>query len=148
MLFIYTALQASPTVEQFVGVLKTNTITDLAFRGMCGTNFTVMDDQHSLLRICDASPLSPSTSNGKEHPNVASDSFHVVVKVQQKVAADVHEDDMDVFSAPYANGFIATQLLHGVNHDACKACLTFQVMLLTTAFIYKNVEQSVILLGS
>jgi hypothetical protein len=108
---------------------------------------SILDDPHSLLRVSDASPPSPYASNGRENPDDVSNSFPVVVKVQQKVAADAHADDVDVFSVPYVSGFIATQLLCGVKCDACKACLTSQVILSTSVFIYfkeySDTEQSV-----
>jgi hypothetical protein len=50
-----------------------------------------------------------------------------------------------VFSVGYVSGFIARQLLHGVNCDACKTCLTSEVIS-TNVFIYfmqySDTEQS------
>jgi hypothetical protein len=36
------------------------------------------------------------------------------------------------------SGFIAKQVLHGVSCDACKTCLTSEVLLQTSVFIYFN----------
>jgi hypothetical protein len=53
---------------------------------------------------------------------------------------------MEVFSEAYVSGSIARQVLHGVSCDACKTCLTFEVLLQTSVFIYfkkySDTEQS------
>jgi hypothetical protein len=138
---LYCGSNDNPTVVQFLDALKTSIINGLAFRGLqdtnCeddGTNHLV--DLHSLLMASDASPLNPTTSHSRENPDDVSDSFHVAEKTQQKVAADVRAGDMEVFSVAYVSGFIARQLLHGVECDACKKCLTSQEMLSTNVFIY------------
>jgi hypothetical protein len=140
-----------PTVGQFVGALKTSIINVIALSGLHGTNCEdngtpLLDDRHSLLKVSDASPPSPSTSHSRENPDDVSDSFHVSEAIQQKVTAAVCAGDMAVLSVAYVSGFIARQLLHGVNRDACKACLTSQVMLSTNVFIYfkeySDTEQS------
>jgi hypothetical protein len=115
----YCGSNDNPTVEQSVDALKTSIINDLAFRGLQGTNCedygtTLLDDIHSFLRTSDASPLYPSTSHSRENPDDVSDSFQVVENVQQKVAPDVRAGGMEILSVAYVSGFIARQLLHGV----------------------------------
>lgn len=130
----------NPTVGQFVDALKTSIINGLAFRGLRGTNceedgVSLLDNLHSLLRGPDASTPDPSTSHtGETHDNV-DDSFLVAKQVQQEVRAAVRAGNMKM-SVAYVSGFIAKKLLHVVNCDACKACLTSQVMLSHNAFIY------------
>jgi hypothetical protein len=41
----------------------------------------------------------------------------------------------DVFSVAYVSGSIASQVLHGVSCDACKTCLTSEVLLRTSVLI-------------
>jgi hypothetical protein len=43
---------------------------------------------------------------------------------------------MEVFSVAYVSGFIARQVLHGDSCDACKICLTSEVLPRTSVFIY------------
>jgi hypothetical protein len=43
---------------------------------------------------------------------------------------------MEVFSVAYVSGSIARQVLRNVSCDACKACLTSEVLLQTNVFIY------------
>jgi hypothetical protein len=43
---------------------------------------------------------------------------------------------MEVFSVACVSGSIARQVLHGVSCDACKTCLTSEVLLHTNVFIY------------
>jgi hypothetical protein len=126
-------------------------LSGLAFSGVRGTDCKddgtpLLDDLYFLLKVSDTSPPNYSTSHNKENPDNVFDSFHVSEAVQQEVAAAVHAGDMAVFSVAYVSSFIATQLLCGVNCDACKACLTSQVMLSTNVFIYfkeySDTEQS------
>jgi hypothetical protein len=147
----YCGSNDNPTVGKFVNALKSNIVNGVAFRGLQGSNCedddtTLLDDQHSLLRASDASPLNPSTSHSRENPGDVSDSFHVVENVRQKVTPDVRAGEMEVLSAAYVSGFIARQLLHGVECDACNKSLTSQVMLSTNVFIYfkeySDAEQS------
>jgi hypothetical protein len=138
---LYCGSNDNPTVGQFVDALKTSIINGLAFRGLQGTNCkddgtALLDDLHSFLRASNASPPNPSTSHSRENPDDVSDSFHGLENVQQKVASDVCAGDMEILSVAYVSGFIARQLLHGVECDACKKCLTSQVMLSTYVFIY------------
>jgi hypothetical protein len=44
-----------------------------------------------------------------------------------------HAGGMEMFSVAYANGSTARQVLCGANCDACKVCLTSEVMLQTVA---------------
>jgi hypothetical protein len=127
----------NPTVGQFVDALKSSVINGLGFRGLRGTNCekddtSLLNNLHSLLRGTGASPSDPSTSHIRETPDNVHGSSHVAQQVQQKVGAG----DMKMFSVAYVSGFIAKQLLCIVSCDACKACLTSQVMLSTNAFIY------------
>jgi hypothetical protein len=138
---LYCGSNDNPTVGQFVDALKTSIINGLAFRGLQGTNCeddgtTLLDDLRSFLRASDASPPNPCTSHSRENPDDVSDSFYGLENVQQKVASDVCASDMEILSVVYVSGFIARQLLHGVECDACKKCLTSQVMLSTNVFIY------------
>jgi hypothetical protein len=54
--------------------------------------------------------------------------------------------DMEVFSVAYVSGTTARQVLCCVNCNACKTCLTSQVLLSTSVFIYfkeySDTEQS------
>jgi hypothetical protein len=142
---------SNPTVGQFVGALKTSIINGLAFSGLHGTKCEddgtpLLDDLHSLLKVSDASPPNSSTSHSRENPDDVYDSFHASEAVQQKVAAILCAGDIEVFSVAYISGFIARQLLCGVNCDTCKACLTSQVMLSANVFVYfkeySDTEQS------
>jgi hypothetical protein len=45
---------------------------------------------------------------------------------------------MEFFSEAYVSGSIARQVLCGVSCDACKTCLTSEVLLQTSVFIYFN----------
>jgi hypothetical protein len=60
--------------------------------------------------------------------------------------ATVHAGDNEVFSIAYVSGFFARQVLHGVSCDACKTCLTSEVLLQISVFIYfmeySDTEQS------
>jgi hypothetical protein len=53
---------------------------------------------------------------------------------------------MEVFSVAYVSGSIARQVLRDVSCDACKTCLTSEVLLRTSVFIYfkeySDTEQS------
>jgi hypothetical protein len=83
------------------------------------------DNLHSLLRGCDVSPSDASTSHITETPGNVCGSFHVA----EQVHSAVHAGDMKMFSVACVCGFIAKHLLRVVSCDACKACLTSQVML-------------------
>jgi hypothetical protein len=112
---------SNQTVGQFVGALKTSIINGLAFSGLHGTKCEddgtpLLDDLHSLLKVSDASPPNSSTSHSRENPDDVYDSLHVSEAVQQKVAA-LCAGDIEVFSVAYVSGFIARQLLCGVNCD-------------------------------
>jgi hypothetical protein len=91
-----------------------------------------------LHRASDSSPLNPSISHSKEDPGDVSDSFYVMEKVQQKVAAAVHAGDMEVLPVAYVRGFTARHLLCGVGHKTCKACMTSQVMLSTSQCLHMH----------
>jgi hypothetical protein len=58
----------------------------------------------------------------------------------------VQGGDMEVFSVAYVSGSIARQVLRDVSCNACKTCLTFEVLLRTGVFIlfkeYSDAEQS------
>jgi hypothetical protein len=71
------------------------------------------------------------------HDNVDG-SILVAKQVQQQVSAAVRAGNMKM-SVACVSGFIAKRLLCVVNCDACKACLTSQVMLSHNAFIYFKV---------
>jgi hypothetical protein len=83
----------------------------------------------------------PLQVNGKE-------TCDVTEQVQKDMATAVHGGDMEVFSVAYVSGSIARQVLRGVSCDACKTCLTFEVLLRTNVFIYfkqySDTEQSLI----
>jgi hypothetical protein len=137
----YCGSNDNPSVGQFVDALKTSIINGLAFRGLRGTNCeddgtTLLDDLHSLLRAPDASSPYPATSHDKETPDHVPKSFHVAEQVQEDIGTAVDAGDMEVLSVAYVSGFIARQLLRGVDCDACKACLTSQVLMSTNVFIY------------
>jgi hypothetical protein len=117
---------------------------------LCGTNYeddsaTVLDNLQSLHREPDTSSPNPSTSRSKETLDVL-ESFHVTQQIQKDTGAAVHAGDMEVFSVAYASISVARQILHGVSRDACKTCLTSEVLLRTIAFIYfkeySDTEQS------
>jgi hypothetical protein len=59
------------------------------------------------------------------------------------VAEQVHKK---IHAAAYVSDFIARQMLYGVKCDVCKTCLTSQVMISTSVFIYfkkySDIEQS------
>jgi hypothetical protein len=88
-----------------------------------------------LLREPDTSSPNPSTSRSKKTRNV-SESFHVAQQVQKDKGAAVHADDMQVFSVAYVSGSIVRQALCGVSCDECKPCLTSEVLLRTSVFVY------------
>jgi hypothetical protein len=74
------------------------------------------------------------------------ESCHVAQQVQKDIGTAVHGGDMEVFSVACISGSIARHVLCGVSHDACKTCLTFEVLLRTNVFIYfkeySDTEQS------
>jgi hypothetical protein len=81
-------------VGQFVGALKTNISSGLAFRGLGETNCkddgsTYLDNLQSFLRAPDASSPNPSTSHGKETPDTVTESFHVAQQLQKGLSAAV-----------------------------------------------------------
>jgi hypothetical protein len=82
-----------------------------------------------LLRAHDASSPNLSTNKGKETPDDVPESFHVAGQVWEVIGAAVNAGDMEVFSVSYVNGFIAKQLLCGVDCAACKACLSSKVLI-------------------
>jgi hypothetical protein len=136
----YCNCNSNPTVGQLVDALASSIAL------LCGTNCeddsaTLLDNLQSSLREPDTSSPNPTTSLGKETHDVPK-SFHVA----QQLGAAVHADDMEVFSVAYISGSIAIQVLHGVNCDACKTCLTCKVLLRTSVFIYfkeySDTEQS------
>jgi hypothetical protein len=98
-----------------------------------------------LLREPDTSLQNPSTSCSKETRDVP-ESFCVVQQVQKDIGAAVHAGDGKVFSVAYVSGSIARQVLCGVSCDACKTCLTSEVLLRTSVFVqlkeYSDTEQS------
>jgi hypothetical protein len=141
----------NPTVGQFVGALKTSIINGLAFRSLGNTNCeddgaTLLDNLQSFLRVPDAASRNPSTSSDKETPAGVPESVHVVQQVQKDMGSAVRAGEMEVFSVAYVSGSIASQVLRGVSCDACKTCLTSQVLLSATVFIYmkecSDTEQS------
>jgi hypothetical protein len=87
------------------------------------------------LRAPDASQ-NPSTNHGKEAPDDVPEGFHVAHQVQKDMGAAVLAGDMEVFSVAYVSGSIARQVLRGVCCDACKTCLTSEVLLPASVFIY------------
>jgi hypothetical protein len=89
-----------------------------------------------LLRAPDASSPNLSTSYGKETPDGVPESFHVAQQVQKDIDAAVDIGDRQVFSVTYVSGSIVIQVVRGVSCDACKTCLTFEVLLSTNVFIY------------
>ncbi|PNF18292.1 hypothetical protein B7P43_G16203 [Cryptotermes secundus] len=62
--------------------------------------------------------------------------FHVTQQVQKDMVAAVHAGDMEVFSVAYVSGSVARHVLRGVSCDACKTCVTSEVLLSAYAFIY------------
>jgi hypothetical protein len=100
-----------------------------------GDGTTLLDEVHSLLRAPDASSPNPSTTYGRENPDVPK-SLHVAEQVQEDIGAAVHVSDMEVFSISYVSKVIAKQLLCGVGCDVCKACLISQVLISTNVFVY------------
>jgi hypothetical protein len=97
-------------------------------------------------RAPDASSPNPSTSHGKETTDDVPESFHVAEQIQKDMGSAVRAGDMEVFPVAYVSGTIARQVLRGVSCDACKTCLTSEVLLSTKVFIhikqYSDTEQS------
>jgi hypothetical protein len=93
-------------------------------------------------RAPDAASRNPSTSHGKETPDDVPESFPVAQQVQKDTGAAVHAGDMEMFSVTYISDFIARQVLR----DACKTCVTPEVLLPANVFIYfkeySDTEQS------
>jgi hypothetical protein len=120
-------------VGQFIDALKTSIINGYAFRSGQISNYedggaTLLDNLQSLIRASNASAPMPFTSNGIKIHRDASETFHVAEQVQEKVSTAVHAGDMEVFSVACDTGFFARQLLCCVKCDACKTCLTSQVI--------------------
>ncbi|PNF15720.1 hypothetical protein B7P43_G12478 [Cryptotermes secundus] len=141
----------NPTVGQFVNALKTSIISGLAFRGLGETNCeddgaTLLDNLQSLFRAPETASRYPSTSHDKETPAGMPESFHVTQQVHMDMSPAVPAGEMEVFSVAYVSGSIARQVLHGVSCDACKTCLTSEVLLSANVFIYfkecSDTEQS------
>ncbi|PNF15445.1 hypothetical protein B7P43_G18116, partial [Cryptotermes secundus] len=140
-----------PTVGQFVHALKTSIINGLAFRELGETNCddngaTLLDNLQSLFRAPEAASRNPSTSHDRETPAGVPESFHVAQQVQMDMSPAVPAGDMEMFSVTYVSGSIARQVLRGVSCDACKTCLTSEVLLSANVFIYfkecSDTEQS------
>jgi hypothetical protein len=74
-----------------------------------------------------------------------AESFHVAHQVQKDIEAAVHACDMEVFSVAYVSGSIDMQVLLGVSCDACKTCLTSEVLLRTSVF---NILRSTVVQNS
>jgi hypothetical protein len=85
-----------------------------------------------VLRAPDAASGNPSTSHGKETP----ESFPAAQHVQKDTGAAVHAGDMEGLSVAYVSDSIARQVLRGVSCDACKTCVTPEVLLSASVFIY------------
>jgi hypothetical protein len=137
-------------VGEFVDALKTSIINGLAFRGLCGTNCdddgaTILVNLQSL-RAPDASSQNPSTSHGKETPGDGPESFHVAQQVQKDTDSEVHAGNMELFSIACVSGTIAREVFRGLSCDACRTCLTSELLLPTNVFIYfkkhSDTEQS------
>ncbi|PNF32279.1 hypothetical protein B7P43_G16945 [Cryptotermes secundus] len=142
---------SNPTVGQFVDALKTSIINGLAFRGLGETNceddgVTLLDNLQSLFRAPEAASRNPSTSHDKETPAGVPESFHVAQQVQMDMSPAVPAGDMEVFSVVYVSGSIARQVLRSISCEACKTCLTSEVLLSASVFIYfkecSDTEQS------
>jgi ABC-type ATPase with predicted acetyltransferase domain len=98
-----------------------------------------------LLREPDTSSQNLSTSHSKETRDVP-ESFHVTQKVQKDIVLQHILVTWKMFSVAYVSGSIARQVLHDVSCDARKTCLTSEVLLRTSVFIYfkehSDTEQS------
>jgi hypothetical protein len=90
----------------------------------------------SLLRIPDAASRNPFTGHGKETPDDVHKSYHVTQEVQKDAGAAVHAGDMEAFSVANVSGSTAMLVLSGVTCDAGKTCLTSQLLLSASVFIY------------
>jgi hypothetical protein len=90
----------------------------------------------------DTSSPNSSTSHSKETHDIP-ESFHVAQQVHKHTGAAVHAGSVLV---AYISGYITIQVLHCVSCDACKTCLTSEVLLQTSVFIYfkkySDTEQS------
>jgi hypothetical protein len=99
-----------------------------------------------LFRAPDAASRNPSTSHGKETPGDGPENFHVVQQVQKDICSAVYAGNMEVFSVAYVSGTISRQVLRGVSCDACRTCLTSEVLLPANVFIHfkehSDTEQS------
>jgi hypothetical protein len=133
-LFVHTAAQ---TITQLWGI-----ISGLAFRVLGETNCegdgaTLLGNLQSFFRAPDPASRNPSTSDGKETTDAVPENFHVAQHVQKDIRAAVLAGDMGVYSVTYVSGSIARQVLRGVSCDACKTCLTSEVLLPANVFIYE-----------
>jgi hypothetical protein len=115
----------NPTVGQFVGALKTDIISGLAYRGLRDCNCeddgaSFLDNLHSFLKpsCVSSSSLLASHVRGTTDSNVDD-----VKEAQQGVCKAVHVGDMEALPIAYVSGFVARRLLRNSNCDACKACL-------------------------
>ncbi|XP_023721687.1 uncharacterized protein LOC111872233 [Cryptotermes secundus] len=140
-----------PTVGQFVDALKTSIISGFDVVGVCESNCeddgaALLDNLQSFLREPDAASQKPSTSHGKETSDDVPESFHVAQQLHKDIGATVDAGNMKVFSVAYVSGSIARQVLHGVSCDACKTCLTSEVLPSASVFIHfkecSDTEQS------
>ncbi|PNF27190.1 hypothetical protein B7P43_G06485 [Cryptotermes secundus] len=106
---------------------------------------TLLDNLQLVLREPDAASRNVSTSHDKETPAGVPESFHVAQQVQMDSPA-VPAGDMEVFSVAHISGSIVRQVLRGVSCDACKTCLTSELLLSASVFIYfkecSDTEQS------
>jgi hypothetical protein len=118
---------------------------------MCETNCeedaaALLDNLQSLLRVPDAASQTPSTSHGKETPDIVPESFHVLQQVHKDKGSAVYAGDKEVFSVVYVSASIARQVVRAANCDVCNTYLTYQVLLSTNIFIYfkeySDTEQS------
>jgi hypothetical protein len=88
-------------------------MNDLAFRCISGTIYIPNSNVTFLHHTTDDVP----------------GSLHVVEQGQQEVGTAVGADGMKMFSVAYITGFVARQLLRGINCNTCKACLISHMML-------------------
>jgi hypothetical protein len=121
-----------------IDALKTIIISVLAFRGLCGSN--CKDDDANLL---------DSLNRFSGHlillhemlPVMARKPLMMFLRISMLLSKCRRTWVLQYllvtwFSLAYVSGSIARQVLCGVSCDACKTCLTSEVLLSANVFIY------------
>ncbi|XP_033606755.1 uncharacterized protein LOC111862951 isoform X2 [Cryptotermes secundus] len=104
---------------------------------------TLLDNLQSLFRAPEAASRNPST---RKPLLVCLRVSMLLSKYRWTWSPAVPDGDMEVLSVAHISGSVVRQVLRVVSCDACKTCLTSEVLLSANVFIYfkecSDTEQS------